>query len=131
MRPGASRRGGDELLALAENEGRIVLARDPAILARAPEQRRHAVAAEDPREQLREVAERFGLWPLLRSHRGFLTRCLDCNGVIVPAKASLLADRVPAHVAAEHPELYFCPRCERVSWDGSHVARMKKWVDGL
>ncbi len=120
-----------KLLAIAQEEGRVLLTRDRALHDRGPAELRYYVQGTDPREQLREVAERFALWDFIRSHKGFLTRCLQCNTMILPVKATLLADRVPTHVREEHSEFFLCPRCERVYWNGSHVERMKKWIDGL
>lgn len=51
------------------------------------------------------------------------TRCLVCNTELRPADASWQA-AVPADVRRKEGTLY-CPTCNKVYWDGSHVRRMR------
>ena len=120
-----------ELLKISNEEHRILLTRDRELHDLAPAERRHYVQATEPGEQLREVVDRFGLKNQVVSHKGFLSRCLECNSPIVEVNGEKIRDRVPAHLLEEQKEFYFCPRCERVYWKGSHFERMKTWVKKL
>lgn len=120
-----------ELARVSQEEGRILLTRDRALHDSHPPELRHFVLATDPTEQFKEVLTRFSLWEEARSHRGFLTRCLECNSTILPARGDQLVDRLPLQIRAAHSEFFLCPRCERIYWNGSHVDRMRVWIDGL
>ncbi len=115
-----------QLKKISEEEGRILLTRDRALAESTPSAYR--VDATDPEKQFREVLEKFGLTEQARAGEGFLTRCLQCNSLILPVKGHQIHERIPGHLLLEHQEFFLCPRCERVYWMGSHVDRMKKWV---
>jgi uncharacterized protein len=115
-----------ELLRVSAEEGRILLTRDRALWEMAPLS--HYVAATDPEEQLVEVLRKFELLDVAREGRGFLTRCLQCNSVILPAKPHHVAHLIPGDILTRFDEFFFCPHCERVYWKGSHWDRMREWV---
>jgi uncharacterized protein len=120
-----------ELLKIAKEEGRVLLTRDRELHDMTPEPLRHYVLSTDPTQQLKDLLDHFSLWEYVHSHRGFLTRCLQCNSFILPARAEQLEERLPASVREQHDEFFFCPYCERIYWKGSHFDRMKAWVDQL
>lgn len=68
--------------------------------------------------------------PIDWQYRPF-TRCLVCNTPLRPAQASQQA-MSPADVRRRDGTLY-CPVCNKVYWDGSHVRRMrhrlKQWQE--
>ena len=50
------------------------------------------------------------------------SRCLQCNTLLNPATTEqhqAVADDIDSPV-------YYCPRCQQVFWDGSHVQRMRE-----
>lgn len=114
------------LKTVAETEGRVLLTRDRALAVSCSNAYR--VEAEKPDLQFREVVEKFELTEQALSGKGFLTRCLQCNSLILPVKGHQIVDRVPGHLLLEHTEFFLCPRCERVYWKGSHADRMQKWI---
>lgn len=109
------------LLQRADNERRILLTRDRE-LAQA---RNHGV-----RSVLLEcsgledcVADLQRQLPVDWLYRPF-TRCMSCNTVLTEAPAGRLHE-VPRAVASGEATRY-CPRCDQLFWDGSHVARMRE-----
>lgn len=120
-----------ELLKISNEQFRILLTRDHALHNLASPDFKHYVKATEPGAQLREVLERFELKAQVMEHKGFLSRCLECNSPIVEVNGEKIQDRIPEHVFLEQKEFYFCPRCERVYWKGTHFERMKVWVKRL
>lgn len=118
-----------KLLATAIAEKRVLLTRDRDLYQRTPEELRYYVQETDPTLQFKEVLRQFDLVAYARGKTGFLTRCLQCNSPILPVQGHQIADRLPGHVIEQFREFYLCPRCERVYWNGSHVDRMKLWLD--
>lgn len=107
----------EELAALAEAEGRALLA--------------DTVQAKGKAEQLREVLERYSLVETAREGKGFLTRCLQCNSTILPAHPHQVAHLVSGDILTRFDHFFFCPRCERAYWKGSHWDRMRKWTQDV
>ena len=105
----------DEVLAWAGREGRVLLTRDQQLAARAGEAGL-LVSSLDPAEQLDEV---IAALELTATDATFLSRCLVCNEPLVATDPG----RVPSDVRAT--EAWACPACDRLYWDGSHVADMR------
>jgi uncharacterized protein with PIN domain len=77
------------------------------------------VEADDVLSQLAAAAERFGL----RFTADAMSRCLECNQLLVPAKKEEVRDRLPPHVRQTQETFAVCPDCARVYWPGTHYAR--------
>lgn len=121
--PGADDAG---LVRRAVEERRILLTRDRRLARDWWTDVIYRVEGETPREQVREVVHRFGLRP----HRLF-TRCLLCNTPLESVSPADLAGRVPEGGQEEEQEFVRCSSCERIYWEGSHTARMRRWVEGM
>lgn len=110
-----------ELVRHALAEERVVLTRD----RRLPEEWTRVpvvvLRSEDLPGQLAELAEHFALAADARP----FTRCNRCNEPLEAASAAQIRERVPARVRARHHDFRRCPRCGRVYWAGSHVARIR------
>lgn len=116
--------GDDELAAVARAEGRILLTRDRALLRRGTVDRGRFVRSDQPREQLREIVERFELGPLAAP----FTRCLRCNGRLVPVSREEVLDRLEPLTRRYYDLFARCPDCEAIYWHGSHRTRMERLV---
>lgn len=115
--------GDEELLAIAQTQDRIVLSRDTGLLKRAALVHGAFVHATDPRQQLREVCDRFEL----QGRATPFTRCARCNSRVEPWNGQAAANAVPAGVIANnHGRLSRCPRCGQLYWPGSHQPRLRK-----
>jgi hypothetical protein len=110
------------LVRLALAERRTVLTRD----RRLPEEWSLVpvcvLYAEELRGQLAELGPRFGL----AAHARPFSRCNRCNEPLEAATPEQVGARVPPRVRTTHHEFLRCPRCERVYWPGTHVARMRE-----
>ncbi len=113
-----------ELLAMARQEGRVLLTRDKELASRSPEAIR--VRSDDLDEQIREVASRLGLRVV-----DPLSRCSLCNAVLAAASPRDVGGLVPEGVLARHDTFWRCPSCGKVYWQGSHWDRMVERLDHL
>ena len=116
-------RAGDAVLArVSAEEDRILLTRDRGLLKRSIVRLGYLVRSDDPRLQLAEVVERYGL---ARTAAPF-SRCVRCNGEIRPVGKAEVEERL----AGEPRTLrYFdafgrCAGCGAIYWPGSHYERM-------
>lgn len=113
--------GDDELVNVANAEDRIVLTRDTGLLKRAALVHGAFVHASDPRRQLREVFDRFGL----ESHARPFTRCARCNGPVSPWQPDR-DDRLPEAALRHRDGLSRCEGCGQLYWPGSHLERLRR-----
>jgi uncharacterized protein with PIN domain len=114
-----------ELARRAIEEDRVVLTRDRALPEEWRLPRVLLLESEAPLEQLRQVADRYGLeW------RGRLfRRCSLCNATLAPIEAGRARERVPERVAREQRRFAECRGCHRVYWEGSHTRRMRRVLE--
>jgi uncharacterized protein with PIN domain len=108
------------LLAVSLAEGRRLLTRDVALARRAREAGL-LVRAEGLDAQIEEVAQACGLagwWAL--------SRCLECNGLLVPSPPAAVRGRVPPYTFATQREFWTCAGCDRVYWAGTHVEGIQR-----
>lgn len=116
--------GDNELLALAQEEGRVLLTRDKELAARSSQAIR--VRSDDLEEQIREVASQLQLKMV-----DPLSRCSLCNAVLQSATPDQVGDFVPEGVRARHTSFWRCPACGKAYWQGSHWDRMVERLNHL
>jgi uncharacterized protein with PIN domain len=117
----------DEIVAICERDGRIVLTRDRELLKRRAVTHGCYVHALKSEPQLREVVERLDL---ARNARPF-TLCLHCNSALRPVDKASGLDRLPPRVREHYERFSTCDVCGRVYWEGSHWQNMRRLLDGI
>jgi len=115
----------EEVARVSVDEDRVLLSRDKRLLMRRAVVHGAFVRATDPTEQVPEVLHRFGAPETIAP----FSRCMACNGVLRPAGLEQVEDRLLPDTREYYREFRECPDCRRVYWDGSHVRRMRPWVD--
>ncbi len=117
-----------ELVALAADEGRIVLSRDRDLLMHRDVEAGCLLRDDDPLRQLADVATRLRLGLAAGTRPA---RCTVCNGTLRPAARDEVAPRVPTRAALEFEAWWRCSGCARVYWRGSHWRRLRAALDGV
>jgi uncharacterized protein len=122
LEPGDTRED-TALLALAREEGRILLTRDRE-LARRGGDRAVYLESEEVMDQVRTLSSLGLITPGL-----VMDRCSLCNTPLRPATAAEVreADYVPAVRTAL--EFSCCPRCRRIYWMGSHGRNLRESLE--
>jgi len=115
----------DDLVRVALAEDRVLLTRDRRLLMRRALVHGGFVHATDPFEQVPEVLRRF---PAPASMAPF-TRCMACNALLRAVAREAVEDRLLPDTRQYYRDFRECTGCGRVFWDGSHVRRMRAWVD--
>jgi uncharacterized protein with PIN domain/sulfur carrier protein ThiS len=114
----------EDLVRISAAEGRTLLSKDRALVARDDVTRGLVIRSQIPREQLLEVMRRLDLF---RAAHPF-TLCLECNKPLREVGREAVLDRLPPAVRSVHADFTECPACRRVYWKGSHHARMEAYV---
>ncbi len=108
-------------------EHRVLLTRDRGLLKRSAVTHGCCVRASDPRLQLAEVLRRLDL---VRAIAPF-TRCLRCNGPLVPVAKAEVEGGLPPRVRERQETFRRCAGCGQVYWAGTHHERMTRWIAEL
>jgi uncharacterized protein with PIN domain len=117
----------DDIVAICEQDGRIVLTRDRELLKRRTVTHGCFVHALKSEQQLHEIVERLDL---VRSAKPF-TLCLHCNAPLHPVDKAVVYDRLPPKVQEHYEKFSTCDHCGRVFWEGSHWRNMRRVLDDL
>lgn len=107
----------EHLAALAVDEERILLTRDRGLLMRRAVVHGYCPRSDDPQTQALEVSERYGLSARARP----LSRCVNCNGLLVPVSRGEVFHLLPPRTRREFDRFAQCRACGQVYWPGSHV----------
>ena len=88
------------------------------------------LTAPDPETQLEEVIQRL---KITRGQLHLLSRCGQCNAVLVSVPRDRALGMVPEHVFHTQQQFHQCPKCRQVFWPGSHqqgiLARVLEKLD--
>jgi uncharacterized protein with PIN domain len=113
----------NNLLRCARAEGRVLLTADHGLATRRGA-RVLLIESQVLAAQLEQVRQALGPPP-----GDEFSRCMACNGELVPANKSELAGQLPPFVLATQNEFRRCPDCGRVFWPGTHVEHMRQMLD--
>lgn len=117
----------DELARLAGEEKRILLTRDRGLLKRSQVNHGYLPRSDDPRQQLLEVAERYGL----RDQMSPWGRCPRCNGIVEPVEKAVVEEQLPPHTRESYSVFHRCRASGQVYWKGAHHERIKVLIESL
>ena len=109
----------DEIVAVAESGGRIILTRDTGLCGRRMHAQCVLIASDDYKEQVRQVIRRFDL----KDFR-FFSRCLECNVLLEAIDKEDAFEKVPPFVYLTQDRFASCPSCNRIYWHGTHAEEM-------
>jgi uncharacterized protein with PIN domain len=106
----------DELVALSQQQGRVLLSRDTRLLVRKVVKHFIFLESESIQSQLQQVFEITHTTSL----PDVLTRCLSCNDVLAEVPRENVREKVPPYVFETQVHFKSCPRCNKVFWAGTH-----------
>ena len=113
-----------EIVDISNLENRTVLTRDIGLLKMKDLTHGYYIRSQQVDKQIKEVLQRFDLWPGLQP----FSRCLACNGVIKEVSKETVNHLLPRKIRIYFCEFYRCDTCHRVFWKGDHYQRMAKWL---
>ena len=113
----------DELLKISKKEKRILLTKDKMLIEKAKKQKLKVIKINSTKldDQLKEVLKDAKI-----NKKLFLTRCLICNNPLAEIKKESVKGKVPKKVFENNQEFYYCNKCNKIYWKGTHYDKMKK-----
>jgi uncharacterized protein len=113
----------DEILEQAIEEGRLLLTRDKHLR----EMRGHRKSviwldANTLEDCVKELTKQVDInWM-----KAPFSRCLLCNNPLVKAAEEHLLQQVPEDILEKSNIFWYCGKCQKVYWEGSHTQRMRQ-----
>jgi uncharacterized protein with PIN domain len=115
-----------ELVSKALKEDRVILSRDQKLKRfKSAEKNLFLLSSSQPLEQLKEVLKRFNLRTEGKNH---FTRCIVCNTILVPVAKKEVENKVPPFVFKTQEKFFYCSKCDKFYWAGTHVKNLKKKI---
>ncbi len=109
-----------DLVSIAVRERRTILTRDRRLVQRRAARDHVLIRSQELREQIRQVLteRRLSIRPASLFHR-----CVRCNRRTRATPRATVRGRVPPYVFRTQRRFTRCPRCGRIYWKATHVAR--------
>ena len=117
----------DELIAISNLEGRVLLSRDTRLLIRKPVREFIFLGSQDLQGQIRQVFRTLHISCL----KSPLTRCLSCNEALVETPRDSVRGRVPPFIYRTQSYFKSCPACGKIFWAGTHRSAVIQTLEKL
>ena len=114
-----------EIAEIANEQRRIVLTRDRALLQRKLITYGYFIRSDKPKLQIREVLHRFHLFVWIKP----LTRCTHCNGRLAAVDKQAIVQRLQPLTRQHYDRFLRCRDCGRIYWEGSHCVHIRLLVE--
>lgn len=115
----------DTVAKIADEQWRIVLTRDCNLLQRRIITYGYFVRASLPKIQIKEVLNRFDLYPMLKT----LNRCSHCNGQLIETEKQNVEHRLEPLTKQHFHRFLICSECDQIYWHGSHCTRVQRLIE--
>lgn len=113
-----------KLADIAALEKRILLTRDTSLLKRKVVTHGYLLREQDPTRQLVEVVRLYDLGNRIKP----LTRCIPCNGMLVPVAKETILARLEPLTKKYYESFHTCKLCGRIYWAGSHQEKIVAFI---
>jgi uncharacterized protein with PIN domain len=113
-----------ELAEIAHSQKRILLTRDTSLLKRKIIMHGYLLRAQNSTMQLIEVMRLYDLSSKIKP----LSRCIPCNGQLVPVNKEAILDRLEPLTKKYYDSFHICEQCDKIYWPGSHQEKIDAFV---
>ena len=110
-----------DLIRKAAEQKRILLTRDTRLAADPGPATCIFVESDNWLEQLRQLITEL---KLTLTPDNLFSRCLLCNSPFNSIPKTSVKDRVPPFVFKTQEEFVYCPSCDKIYWQGTHVSHV-------
>lgn len=116
-----------QIVAISARERRIILTRDRPLLFHGMVTHGYWVRSTDPKQQLREIVERFDLAGTIAA----FSRCPACNGILECVAKADIEHRLLPKTKRHFDDFKRCRECGKIYWRGSHYERLLSNISKL
>ena len=116
-----------ELAEISVRDDRILLTRDRGLLKRSIVIRGYFIRNIEPKLQLVDVINRFGLVDQANP----FSRCVRCNGLLKSVGKDDVFDLLEPKTKLFYDKFQQCDDCHHVYWKGSHFRKLENWISDI
>ena len=118
----------NELLNIAFKENRVLISRDKELIIRGNKKKIKTIEliSKNLDDQLRDVFKNFKI-----NYKNILSRCILCNTLLINIKKNMIKDKVPELIFENNEKFWFCKKCDKVYWTGSHYDKIKLKINEI
>jgi len=111
----------EDLLNIAKRESRIMFTRDKELIIRGKKENLAIIGIEttDLDLQLNQALKHVNI-----DEKSILSRCTRCNTVLDTVEKNKVQGKVPSKVFENNEKFWFCSKCNKFYWMGSHYNEM-------
>jgi uncharacterized protein with PIN domain len=109
------------VLAISKEENRLIVSRNSKYLELQLASNFCQLTADEPLDQFRKLVTDL---QMQLDEKQFLTRCLRCNELLEKIATEKALERLYDFVARTQPEIFVCPRCDKLYWHATHARAM-------
>jgi uncharacterized protein with PIN domain len=113
-----------KLAGIAYAQKRILLTRDVSLLKRKIVMHGYLLRTQDPTRQLIEVVRLYDLSSKIKP----LSRCIPCNGLLVPISKETILERLEPLTRKYYESFHICEKCKKIYWPGSHQEKIVAFI---
>jgi hypothetical protein len=117
----------NDLLVLAQKEGRVLLSRDNGLIGKSRNIKTLFIESEDWNTQVEQVLNEFELWDDVSPY----SRCIECNVELKDLPKKKARNLVTPFVFEQAESFALCPECGRVFWKGTHHRDMEFKIEEI
>ena len=118
----------EDLLNIAKGENRTIFTRDKELIIRGKKKNQNFMAIEttDLDLQLNQVLKHVNI-----DEKSILSRCTLCNTVLDTIEKNKAQGKIPSKVFENNEKFWFCSKCNKFYWMGSHYNEMINKIDKI
>ncbi|OGS39405.1 MAG: hypothetical protein A2551_01935, partial [Elusimicrobia bacterium RIFOXYD2_FULL_34_30] len=114
-----------ELVFESVRQQRILLTRDKGISKRKP-LKIIFINSEKFAEQIEQLKSDL---KIEIDTKKIFTRCIKCNTPLEKIEKEKVKDKVPPYTFETHDDFSYCPKCNKIYWQGSHIELAEKIIE--
>jgi len=118
----------EDLLSIAKGENRTIFTRDKELIIRGKKKNLNVISIEttDLDLQLNQALKHVNI-----DEKSILSRCTLCNTVLDTIEKNKVQGKIPSKVFENNEKFWFCSKCNKFYWMGSHYNEMINKIDKI
>jgi len=118
----------EEILDAALRETRVIISRDKLLTRKGKKMNLSVIEVTSTRlqDQIQQVFQN-----VVFNDEAILSRCLICNTILASIDKKKIEGKVPCRILDQHDKFYYCSKCDKVYWMGTHYRNMMNMINSI
>lgn len=118
----------NKLIEIAKKENRILITRDIQLIYKSRRENIKSIQITEKNidKQLNQVLKKVKI-----DKEIFLSRCLLCNSLVNEINKNDIKNKVPNRIFKNNENFWYCKKCDKIYWQGSHFKNMIQKINSL